>query len=316
MMPGVHLPRAGHTLAVTDGQARARHWWRPEPDPETLADTAETAGRILSAVDAPVGVHLAADVPVGGFLSSGPRPRESAPGRTTTSWSSARRSTGSSCRRSSPRNPSGTRAHPHSGSLHVRRLSTSRRSCPEKSRTSCSGATRSTGNPAVRHPSSGCQVRTCLARSTALMREGRCGKGHLARATTPPDRRSLGNVPFSDDVNFALRDPLTAAGLMPSSNPVTGCYADSAGLDEVARMQVRRSESSRRTSPGYLTPSATGWRARSARPSVTSSGRATTPACPEASSSCSSQVPAGRNHGQPGDMVRAAPGEPVRRLTA
>ncbi len=82
-------------------------------------------------------------------------------------------------------------------------------------------------------------VRAGLARAAGMLRDGRRGKGYLTRATTPLERRFLGNVPiFSDDAKAALLQPGLAAGLETSSSLVAPHYAGTGHLDDAARMQT------------------------------------------------------------------------------
>lgn len=278
MWPGVHMLPAGHTLTVTGGQVRTRRWWRPEPHPEAVADTGGAADRILSAVDASVGAHLAADVPVGAYLSSGVDSSllvALAARRQPLSTFSIgfegtdeglgeladARALATALRTDHHEQVIGAKEYwdrlPQIVAAQEEPLGdpsapalwflARQAAAHVKAVLSGEGADELFGGyPIYREPGSlrpvtrlPGPVRSGLARSAALMRDGRRGKGYLTRATTPLERRFLGNVPvLSDDAKLELLDPAAAAGLAPSGDAVTGCYAVTGGLDDVARMQV------------------------------------------------------------------------------
>ncbi len=71
MWEGVHALPAGHTLTLLQGTATVRRWWTPRPEPRADLTLEQAAHDVLAAVDSSVQAHLAADVPVGSYLSSG-----------------------------------------------------------------------------------------------------------------------------------------------------------------------------------------------------------------------------------------------------
>ncbi len=71
MWAGVNMLPAGHCLRLRDGQVSVQRWWEPTFSPDDSVHADDIAGQLLAAVQGSVAAHLAADVPVGSYLSSG-----------------------------------------------------------------------------------------------------------------------------------------------------------------------------------------------------------------------------------------------------
>jgi asparagine synthase (glutamine-hydrolysing) len=71
MWPGVHMLAAGHVLQLRNHQMTLTRWWGPRFAPDDSLNADDVAGRLLTTVEDSVRAHLAADVPVGSYLSSG-----------------------------------------------------------------------------------------------------------------------------------------------------------------------------------------------------------------------------------------------------
>jgi len=71
MWPGVKMLPAGHFLRVKKGAATVTCWWEPRFAPDDSLRDADVTDRLLESIQMSVAAHLAADVPVGSYLSSG-----------------------------------------------------------------------------------------------------------------------------------------------------------------------------------------------------------------------------------------------------
>jgi asparagine synthase (glutamine-hydrolysing) len=71
MWPGVHMLAAGHLLRLRNGVTTVARWWSPRFAPDDSLRDHDVTERLLRAVRDSVAAHLAADVPVGSYLSSG-----------------------------------------------------------------------------------------------------------------------------------------------------------------------------------------------------------------------------------------------------
>jgi asparagine synthase (glutamine-hydrolysing) len=71
MWPGVNMLAAGHLLRLRGGAVTVTRWWGPQFAPDDFVNDADLTDRLLSAIEESVAAHLAADVPVGSYLSSG-----------------------------------------------------------------------------------------------------------------------------------------------------------------------------------------------------------------------------------------------------
>ena len=276
MWPGIHMLPAGHALTVADGQVDQRCWWAPELAPQPDEDRLSPSV-ILAAIDESVGAHLAADVPVGAYLSSG------VDSSLLVALAARRQplstfSIGFEGSKDGLSELAGARELARSlGTDHHEQVLTAREywrllpsivaaqeeplgdpSAPAlwflarqaagtvKAVLSGEGADELFGGyPIFREPDSlrpvtrlPPPVRAGLARIAGLLREGQRGKGYLLRATTPLQQRFLGNVPvFSDQAKATLLD--SAVGdLPPSSDLAEPFYRNTQALDDVSRMQT------------------------------------------------------------------------------
>lgn len=277
MWPGIQMLPAGHTLTVRAGQVRQQRWWAPDFTPGAAGDHT-IPDQILAAVDGSVGVHLAADVPVGAYLSSGVdsslvvalAARRQPLSTFSIGFEGAQDGLGELAAARDLARSLGTDHHEQvlSAEEYWRLLPTIVAAQEEplgdpsapalwflarqaagsvKAVLSGEGADELFGGyPIFREPDSvrpvtrlPTRVQAGLARFGSLLPEGRRGKGYLLRATTPLERRFLGNVPiFSDDAKAGLLDPAAQVGLSPSSDLAAPFYGDAEGLDDVARMQT------------------------------------------------------------------------------
>lgn len=276
MWPGIQMVPAGHTLTLRSGQVEQRRWWAPDLAPEPDGDHA-LPDQVLAAVDGSVGAHLAADVPVGAYLSSGVdssllvalAARRQPLSTFSIGFEGAQNGLGELADARDLARSLGTDHHEQvlSAEEYWRLLPSIVAAQEEplgdpsapalwflarqaagsvKAVLSGEGADELFGGyPIYREPDSLRPV-TCLptgvqaglARFASLLPEGRRGKGYLLRATTPLERRFLGNVPiFSDEAKASLLDPAASVGLSPSSELAAPFYRDTEGLDDVARMQ-------------------------------------------------------------------------------
>jgi asparagine synthase (glutamine-hydrolysing) len=71
MWPGVKMLPAGHFLRVKKGAATVTCWWEPRFAPDDSLRDEDVTDRLLDTIQKSVAAHLAADVPVGSYLSSG-----------------------------------------------------------------------------------------------------------------------------------------------------------------------------------------------------------------------------------------------------
>jgi len=71
MWNGVQILPAGHWLRLRRGQVSVRRWWEPTFSPSDAVHAGDVVAELLAAVQGSVAAHLAADVPVGSYLSSG-----------------------------------------------------------------------------------------------------------------------------------------------------------------------------------------------------------------------------------------------------
>ena len=71
MWPGVRMLPAGHFLRVKKGAATVTRWWEPRFTPDESLRDDDVTERLLDTIQKSVAAHLAADVPVGSYLSSG-----------------------------------------------------------------------------------------------------------------------------------------------------------------------------------------------------------------------------------------------------
>jgi len=277
MWPGIQMLPAGHTLTLRSGQVEQRRWWAPGLAPGPVDDHA-LPDQLLAAVDGSVGAHLAADVPVGAYLSSG------VDSSLLVALAARRQplstfSIGFEGTQNGLDELGAARELARSlGTDHHEQVISAREywgllpsivaaqeeplgdpSAPAlwflarqaagsvKAVLSGEGADELFGGyPIYREPDSlrpvtrlPAGMQVGLARVSGLLREGRRGKGYLVRGTTPLERRFLGNVPiFSDDAKAGLMDPAALVGLPPSSELAAAFYRESEGLDDVARMQT------------------------------------------------------------------------------
>lgn len=278
MWPGVHMLQAGHALTVVDGRTETRRWWSPDPRPDERADTGLTADDVLRALDGSVAAHLTADVPVGAYLSSGVDSsllaalavRHQPLATFSIGFEGTDDGLGELQQAKALAGALGTDHHeqvlgateywdrlPEIVAAQEEPLGDP--SAPAlwflarqagahvKAVLSGEGADELFGGyPIYREPDSlrpvtrlPGPVRSALGRSAALLPDGRRGKGYLTRATTPLERRFLGNVPvFSDVAKEQLLAQGAAGGFGPAGDAVAACYAETRGLDDVARMQV------------------------------------------------------------------------------
>lgn len=277
MWPDVHMLAAGHSLTVRGGQLEQRRWWAPELAPQRDQDR-PSPGEVLAAVDGSVDAHLAADVPVGAYLSSG------VDSSLLVALAARRQplstfSIGFEGTQDGPGELAAARELARSlGTDHHEQVLTAQEywrllpsivaaqeeplgdpSAPAlwflarqaagsvKAVLSGEGADELFGGyPIYREPDSlrpvtclPAPVRAALGRLATLLREGQRGKGYLMRATTPLERRFLGNVPvFSEEAKASLMEPTGLVGLGPSSDLAAPFYRGTHGLDDTARMQT------------------------------------------------------------------------------
>src|SRR5665811_2406907 len=71
MWPGVKMLPAGHFLRVKEGAATVTCWWEPRFTPDDSLRDDDVTDHLLDTIQRSVAAHLAADVPVGSYLSSG-----------------------------------------------------------------------------------------------------------------------------------------------------------------------------------------------------------------------------------------------------
>ena len=277
MWPGVRMLAAGHTLTVRGGRVREDRWWRPELAPDNGA-AAGLVDEVLARISGSVTAHLIADVPVGAYLSGGVdssllvalAARRQPLSTFSIGFEGTQDGLSELAAARSFATALGTDHHEQvlSAQEYWRLLPSiiaaqeeplgdpsapalwflaRQASAHVKAVLSGEGADELFGGypiyrePGQLRPVTGlpAPLRAGLARVGGLLREGRRGKGYLTRATTPLERRFLGNVPvFSDDAKAALMEPGALAGLDPSSGLVAPYYADTGHLDDAARMQT------------------------------------------------------------------------------
>lgn len=279
MWSGVQMLPAGHRLRFRDGVVRIEQWWSPRFSPAATADRAEVVDELLAVLVDSVEAHLVADVPVGCYLSSGVDSSllaalarqqrdlqtfsigfeggagaldELGAARTMAATLGTKHTeqvvTAAEYWDSLPRVVASQEeplADPSSPALWFLARSAS---AEVKAVLSGEGADELFGGyPIYREPDALRAVgrlpagaRHWLGRLAGRLPEGRQGKGYLERATTPLERRFLGNVPiFSDDAKHALlRQPAEAEQLGRTSDLLQPLYAATASLDDLTRMQA------------------------------------------------------------------------------
>jgi len=276
MWAGIHMLPAGHFLHYRNGQASVHRWWEPDFRPDESLAGSDVAAEILSRLEGSVAAHLAADVPVGAYLSSGVDSNllvalackfqevrtfsigfhDTEEGRGELSAASAQaRALGTIHHeqvvsaddywQALPRVVASQEVPLADPSAPALWFLAQAAGAQVKAVLSGEGADELFGGyPVYREPRSLRAVtglpraaREQLSRLAPRLPAGRPGRGFLERGTTPLERRFLGNAPvFSAEAKSAL----WAADPQPapSSDLVQPFYAGTDYLDDVARMQV------------------------------------------------------------------------------
>lgn len=279
MWAGVNMVPAGHSLSWRDGLARLDRWTQVEFEPDGRRGLDASSDELLAAVEDSVAVHLGADVPVGAYLSSGVDSSLlvalAARRQPVDTFSIGfEGSDGASSELVAARQLAsqlGTRHHeqvvtaeeywqalpqivaaqeepladPSAPALWFLARSASQH---VKAVLSGEGADELFGGypiyrepgalrPVAGLPSAG---RTALRHLSRWLPADRPGRGFLERATTPLERRFLGNAPVFDDdsVRGLLADPAPHGGRRTAADVVAPSYRGTEHLDDVARMQA------------------------------------------------------------------------------
>jgi asparagine synthase (glutamine-hydrolysing) len=279
MWPGVKMLPAGHFLRVKKGAATVTSWWEPCFAPDDSLRDDDVTDRLLTTIRNSVAAHLSADVPVGSYLSSGidsslltALATRIQPTVHTFSigFEGTEDGLGELERARELAHQLGTEHHEQviSAADYWRMLPQIIASQEEpladpsapalwflaqqasqhvKAVLSGEGADELfAGYPIYREPAAlrsvsalPAPLRRAVRRVALVMPVKRRGRGFLLRATTPLERRFLGNVQiFSEDAKHALLAPDSSiAGLRASTDLVKSVYDRTAGLEDVARMQ-------------------------------------------------------------------------------
>jgi asparagine synthase (glutamine-hydrolysing) len=270
MWSGVHMLPAGHSLLLRSGQIQVRRWWAPEFVAAGRTDVASVVADLRARLEDSVAHHLDADVPVGAYLSSGVdssllvalASRQQPLDTFSIGFEGA---TGSLDELSAAR---ALASHeqvitaqeywdllPHIVAAQEEPLAdpsapalwflAREASATVKAVLSGEGADELfAGYPMYREPRALAPVsrlprgwQTSLKYFASRLPDGRRGKSYLNRATTPLERRFLGNAPlFTDEAKEAL-----LANWVGQESPwdrVRPTYARTSTLDDVARMQA------------------------------------------------------------------------------
>ena len=277
MWSGVHMLPAGHSLMVRDGCPVVNRWWTPEfTDFDTEQDTEQIVNELLSRLEDSVAMHLDADVPVGAYLSSGVdssllvalASRRQPVDTFSIGFEGAEGSLDELAAARGLAGLLGTRHHeqvispneywdllPHIIGCQEEPLAdpsapalwflAREASASVKAVLSGEGADELfAGYPMYREPRSLAPVsrlprpgQAALRKVAGWLPEGRRGKSYLTRATTPLERRFLGNAPlFSEQASAALLSSRTGADL--AVERVRDAYVRNRHLDDVFAMQA------------------------------------------------------------------------------
>ncbi len=277
MWAGVHMLPAGHSLTWRDGKAELGCWTQVAFEADDRRGLDGCASDVLAAVENSVAVHLNADVPVGAYLSSGVdssliaalAARRQPLDTFSIGFEGSEGATSELAAARQLAARLGTRHHeqvvtaeeywralpqilgaqeepladPSAPALWFLARSASQH---VKAVLSGEGADELFGGyPIYREPHALRAVtvlppagRTALRRLSTWLPADRPGRNFLERATTPLERRFLGNVPvFTDEeVRALLADP--AGDLRTAEEVVAPFYRGTEHLDDVARMQT------------------------------------------------------------------------------
>lgn len=280
MWSGVSMLPAGHSLTLDSGHVTLDRWWTPEFLEPSGSSASDLIAELSAKLEESVYYHLDADVPVGAYLSSGVDSSllvalASRLQPIDTFSIGFEDAAGSLDELSAARSLAA-----HLGTNHHEQIITAQEyweqlphivACQEepladpsapalwflareasttvKAVLSGEGADELfAGYPMYREPRALSPIqrltpamRTTLADLAERLPDGRRGKSYLTRATTPLERRFLGNAPlFTDEGRHALVTD-EPDGYSPWS-VVRSAYARTTHLDDVARMQTASCE--------------------------------------------------------------------------
>lgn len=278
MWTGVHMLAPGHSLLWREGRATVERWTQVAFEADAGRGLEATAEELLAVVEGSVAAHLSADVPVGAYLSSGVdssllvalAARQQPVDTFSIGFEG---SDGPNSELAAARQLAGqlgTRHHeqvisPQEYWQALPRIVASQeepladpsapalwflaRSASEHVKAVLSGEGADElfgGYPIYREPDALRRVsglpspaRAALRRASGFLPANRPGRGFLERATTPLERRFLGNAPVFDGESLRglLADP-ARGGLTAAADVVAPFYRGTEHLDEVARMQT------------------------------------------------------------------------------
>jgi asparagine synthase (glutamine-hydrolysing) len=278
MWQDVHMLPAGHLLCAHDGRVDVRRWWCPVLAPARAAPQEQVVDQLFDCLEESVSSHLAADVPVGAYLSSGvdssllvALAARRQPVRTfSIGFAGSEETLNELTAARKLAAALGTQHHEQVVSAEdywaaLPRIVRSQEepladpSAPAlwflaeaashhvKAVLSGEGADELFGGyPIYREPQALRAVtrlppraRSGLGLLADHLPDGQRGKGYLRRGSTPLEQRFLGNSAiFDDEAKAALLTPDGPGGTTPSASLVRRYYAGTEGIDAVARMQT------------------------------------------------------------------------------